>query len=202
MKRIKVFFLAGIFVLFVVLAHGCTQPASNGGEGSRYFPDDQGNTWEYINSDGTSTITTVDGVRILPGDIIVQLFKTSDYDSGGTETGTSEAYYRVTDSAVYDHGTPTYPLDPGALWLEFPLTVGKSWTVIDGPLYDYIANVMASEDLTVPAGTFSCYKVKYTWRDNGTELSSRTYWYGDGAGIVKTIIGSPEIISVLLEKDF
>ena len=103
MKKIKAGFLAGILVLFVVLAPGCTQLISNGEGWSGYFPVDQGNTWEYINSDDTSTITTVDGVRILPGDIIVNLFKTWEYDSVGTEIGTSEAYYRVTDSGVYDH---------------------------------------------------------------------------------------------------
>jgi len=198
MKRIKGFFLAGILVLFVVLAVGCTQLISNGEGGSSYFPVDQGNTWEYLNSDNTRTITEVDGFRILPGDIIVNIFKTTDYDSVDTEIGTSEEYYRVTDSGVYDHGSPTLIFDPGALWLEFPLSVGNSWTVYTLGTSDYIATIMAKEDITVPAGTFSCYKVRYVWKQGDTEiLPPTTYWYGDGVGKVKMIEGSPEVISVL-----
>ena len=200
MKRIKGFFLAGILVLFVVLAVGCTQLISNGEGGSSYFPDDQGNTWEYINSDDTSTITEVDGVRILPGDILVNIFKTTDYDSGGTEIGTSEDYYRVTDTAVYNYGASGGTFDPPLLILEFPLSVGKTWTVFENlPTSETTANVVANETVDTFAGEFDCYKVRYSVKLNDVEVSSMTHWFAEDVGKVKMISGSPEVISVLLD---
>ena len=200
MKKIKGFFLAGILVLFVVLAFGCTQLVSNGEGGSSYFPDDQGNYWEYTNSDNTSTITEVDGVRILPGDILVNIFKTWEYDSGGTEIGTSEDYYRVTDTAVYNYGGPGVSFDPPWLILEFPLSVGKTWTVFENlPTSETTANVVANETVDTFAGEFDCYKVRYSLKLNDIEASSKTHWFAEDVGKVKMISGTPEVISVLLD---
>ena len=202
MKSIKTVFLAGILAFFLVLAHGCSQKTEEGG-GKSYFPNGVGNTWTYSNDDGTSMTVTVDRTDVIFGNIAVQLFVATDLDSGGHVTDTDEEYYRVTDAGVYDHGTPTYPQETGLPWLLFPLTVGKTWTFVDGTTYDRIATVVAIENVTVPAGTFSCYKVSYTWKQDDTEISTDTSWFGDGVGVVKVVSsGSPEIVSVLESYNF
>jgi hypothetical protein len=108
-------------------------------------------------------------------------------------------YYQVTDSGVYYYGNSFSSIDQGRVILDFPLSVGKSWTVYSTGEESRTASVIGDEDVTVPAGTFSCYKVSYiSWRGTA-EVSSADIWYGDGVGIVKSITMTASTIESVLE---
>jgi len=201
MKRIKGFFLAVIFVLFTVLVYGCSQQASKRGGGRSYFPNEEGYTCLLRHEDGTGTLITAEGTVVIPGDITVQSFKSSYLDASGTLISTGEEYMKVTDAGVYHYGIPSIILDPAAVLLDFPLTVGKSWTVSSGADVT-TANVTDNENVTVSAGTFDCYKVSYITTHGTIEVATSTVWYGDGAGIVKAISSSWPFGTVLEWKSF
>ena len=187
MKRIKGFFLAVIFVLFTVLVYGCSQQASKRGGGRSYFPNEEGYTCLLRHEDGTGTLITAEGTVVIPGDITVQSFKSSYLDASGTLISTAEEYMNVTDAGVYHYGIPSLIADPPSVLLEFPLSVGKSWTVSSSGGYVTTANVIVNEEKTVLAGTFECYKVNYITMYGTIEMGSSNAWYGDNAGIVLSI---------------
>ena len=188
MKRVKALFLVGIFVLFVVLVYGCSHQASKGGGGRSYFPNEEGYSWLLRRlQDGRGTLITAEGMVVIPGDITVQLFKSSYLDASGTLISTGEEYMKITDAGVYHYGIPSSIVDPPAVLLDFPLTVGKSWTVSSSGGDVTTANVIVNEEKTVLAGTFECYKVNYITMYGTIEMGSSNTWYGDNAGIVLSI---------------
>jgi len=89
--------------------------------------------------------------------------------------------------------------------LLFPLSVGKQWTSSfdsssGSGTYEYDISVVAFEDVTVPAGTFKCYKIKFVSTYSGTSLTSYV-WYGNNGGQVK-VVGSTGYIISLQSKNF
>ncbi len=57
--------------------------------------------------------------------------------------------------------------------LKFPLKVGNQWNAGKG----YTANVSSKENASVPAGSFSCYKIDYT-----SSGWSMTFWWPSKVG--------------------
>jgi hypothetical protein len=80
--------------------------------------------------------------------------------------------------------TYAYNGSHGAPWVE-----GKTWTYITdvssttGQQYQIpgSATVVGMEDVTVPAGTFNCYKVEYT--TTGSAGPSLVEWWSDDVGM-------------------
>ncbi|MFA4844219.1 MAG: hypothetical protein WC632_04620 [Candidatus Margulisiibacteriota bacterium] len=186
--------MAGLFV------SGCSilQP-SGGGGGESYFPHAQGNTWRITGSDGSSQIMTVEGTASI-GSTTVQCFS-SLYISSSNAKSTSEAYYRIDSSGVYSHGSPSYPTSTGVKILAFPLEVGKSWESISGS-YSTTMSVTAKENVTVPAGTFDCYKIAAVTMYGTVEAGNSNIWLGNNAGIVKVTSSTSTVESVLAWKNF
>jgi len=69
---------------------------------------------------------------------------------------------------------------------KFPMSVGNEWkyTARAGPTgvleRSGSYKVMAFESVTVPAGTFDCFRVEGEWQTNGAGYNARgseTYWY-------------------------
>ncbi len=58
--------------------------------------------------------------------------------------------------------------------LKFPLGVGNQWDAGLG----YTANVSVKETISVPAGSFECYKVEYKY----TGLTMVTFWWPANVG--------------------
>lgn len=95
-------------------------------------------------------------------------------------------------------GTRTHTGDNGA-----PMWVGKTWsydeyTVQDPPLESpytntYEVEVVALEDVTVPAGTFSCYKIEYTMvvfkgdPEDPPTMDYTEWWSPEVKGVVKVV---------------
>ena len=89
---------------------------------------------------------------------------------------------------------PTYTGGHGT-----PLSVGKAWSLEEtgtltsplDPLFTrmYDVEVVAQEDVTVPAGTFTCYKIEYSERFIlGGQREWTEWWSADVCGTVKIII--------------
>ncbi len=190
-------FLTVIFAYFILLPSGCSRPADKS-----FFPCEKGYSWVYRGSDGTGSAMTVKGTEEISQELAVQLFTSCFFDAGGEAVGTSEVYYRLSDSGLYYHGTPSYSINPGLTVLKFPLKEGQSWTVSTHGRYSSVARVARAEKITVPAGTFDCYLVSYVNKRGTIETHSTNIWFGKGAGIVKTAFSSSTIESELVDKNF
>jgi len=79
------------------------------------------------------------------------------------------------------------PAEP-ILFVDAPLYAGKTWEqTVDYPGYGerhYSFECEAEEELTVPYGTFWCYRVRRI-RTIGEDVEEGIYWYCDGIGKVK-----------------
>ena len=190
-----------MIVLFCVLVSGCSllQQTSSGG-GESYFPHAQGNTWRQSSTDGSSQIMTAEGSTSI-GSTTVQLFR-STYISSSGSVSTSDAYYRIDSTGVYSHGSSSYPSSIGIPIFSFPLEVGKMWDVMVSGPYSTKCTVLAKENVTVPAGTFDCYKIEGLSMYGTIEVYRSYIWLGNNAGIVKGTSNTSTIESVLQWKNF
>ena len=82
---------------------------------------------------------------------------------------------------------------PPVKFLEWKVKVGEVYETEPSQLNPATGNttkwrskVEAIEDVTVPAGTFSCVKVRLIVRDSklGTKFADVEMWYGKGVGLV------------------
>lgn len=197
-----------VLVFVVVLGIlGCAQQGTEVAsvQAQSYFPHEDGYSWRYVDDSGTSYIITIEGTATIGSDTF-QVIKFSDISSGslglssffGLASSTTMSYWRVDDTGVYIY--PSTDLTESYYFFSFPLEINKSWTVYENGDYSQTANVVATENITVPAGTFNCYKINYVDRYGTEEAHAVSYWLGEGAGIVKT--ASSTSISELAEKNF
>lgn len=113
-------------------------------------------------------------------------------------------YYRIDSSGVYFHGSSGFFTTESLAVLCFPLEVGKSWLVHNSGV---TGSILARENITVPAGTFDCYKLALvsTYIINGVTRESVNYaWLSNNVGIVKSASGpgNSTYESVLEWKNF
>jgi hypothetical protein len=96
---------------------------------------------------------------------------------------------------------------PTKRYLKNPLSVGASWEWkgkgMMGVEIDESNRVTASELVEVPAGRFQAMKVETTVIQGGTPVT-KTYWYANWVGLVKSTIESPSFKSTgeLLDYSF
>jgi thermitase len=80
---------------------------------------------------------------------------------------------------------------PPRLLLKYPLTCGDSWTWFTQPQKAY-REIPDVEDIQVPAGSFTTYKVEIVYPGSAGEGLRFFEWYGEG-GLVKREIEVEEI---------
>ena len=83
--------------------------------------------------------------------------------------------------------TQSNQLDPPMLMLDFPLSVGHKWTwngYAGANRGTVSGEVISMERTTVPAGTFSAYKIRYLIRTGNSEATS-VRWFAEGVGLVR-----------------
>ncbi len=189
---------------FIVFIAGC-----GGGGAEKYYSLAEGNKWEYEtilysktmlgdsliskSYDTTTSSTEVVGKTTMEDGTEVWELKTQ------TDTITASSYvYEGEDTlkwfATKQDTVPNY-------WEPVDLSVGTKWTVtrsfnLDDTTvitYDIIYEVESEEDVSVPAGDFSCLKVKgtasyeYEYMGNTTTGTIEEYqWKAKGVGVVKT----------------
>lgn len=91
------------------------------------------------------------------------------------------------------------------IWFIFPaaeficptttMNINDSWRSLDDPGAT-TSTVVAFESVTVPAGTFPCYRVEVV-RDSDPSTVIQNVWYSDGVGLVKQVDTFPYWESVL-----
>lgn len=137
----------------------------------RIFPLKVGNQWYYKNSViGSTFYLKINSLR----------------KSGGTE------FYKVDDgsrdnSELFYQCTILYKIAHGAqvLVLKDDMKIGDTWNWIDWDNQVVNASVLQYTSVSVPAGTFNAWRIKFS----GGESSE--YWISPGVGFVKIIGDHP-----------
>jgi len=160
-----------------------------------YFPLRVGDTWTYRNSEAGGYTWKV---------------LSEEPHEGGTTRYIVEFLSAVKINNVFskENGwvlfhAESYPeheglqatYDPPRQYLPNPLTVGQKWEWSGKDLTQVerheTRRVVGVETVTGPAGKFRAMKVVTETR-NGSALMTRTSWYADGVGLVKTTtVGGP-----------
>lgn len=71
--------------------------------------------------------------------------------------------------------------------LVLPLEINKEWEAFPG----IRTQVMSKDTVSVPAGKFPCYKLKWEWKD--IEAEPTFTWIAPGVGIVKQQQGEDRV---------
>lgn len=156
-----------------------------------YFPLRVGDSWKYrsLYEDSEYTIKVSSAERQPDGTMLYLLER-----SGGAKI---DDWYSKTNGWVLMHGEK-YPeqegievkYQPAIQYLKNPLVVGAKWrwtgkSVTQTNITES-DEVVGTETIAVPAGRFQTMKVVSQVAD-GTVLKTRTSWYANGVGLVKTL---------------
>ena len=188
MKKLLILTIAVVFCLIM----GCKKSGSED-----YFPMSVGSQWEYsgymlygttnppTDTMQTMTSTTVaqaktnltSGEEVTPFQTTTIRHRTFPIVTTDTSVGTG--YVRESGDVIlsYDSLSSTVP----DTLLTLPLEANKTWH--NGP--NSTALVVGQEDVTVAAGTYNAWKIKYT-TVSGTDTMEMFQWFAKGIGLVKT----------------
>jgi hypothetical protein len=182
------------------------------------FPTADGDSWEYVNSDGNLYTSKIAGIKNISGSVVRILESNSDIpvDYTGASYGFPVRNYMFTkDLDQYkeyafelwvDFLNDTYfqRYLPERIAWSFPLYKGKKWTVTKlytEPAFIYTRKVVsAKESITVPAGNFT--QVFVVEESVSTDIQPdlgvvSTYWLAKGIGIIKYQYLDPSTISTI-----
>lgn len=202
MKKIHFFFL----IILIIVGCKPLNPFEEMG-GPEYFPSEEGMWWKYsvytnISGYGYENYETL--IRSV-GEGTIKLFSFGDeivtkpfygiyLDSLGDTVYSSLAYVYISNLGVYIVDDVFWPTPI----LYFPLYEGLKWeeTVKQVKLYYLKGECKGKENITLPAGKFSAYKIvlsyyEYVQFEEPTNLLfTRTDWYVENIGRVKRLYES------------
>lgn len=156
-----------------------------------YFPLRVGDSWKYrsLYEDSEYTVKVASAERGADGTTLYLLERASGLKL--------DDWYSKTNGWVLMHGEK-YPeqegievkYQPAIQYLKNPLVVGAKWrwtgrSVTQTNITES-DEVVGTETIAVPAGRFQTMKVVSQVAD-GTTLKTRTSWYSNGVGLVKTL---------------
>jgi len=174
----------GLMMVVVMVGCGAGAPDLPTTGGVEFFPHTDGYSWTYnIEVDilsspeaiGTMEVTfngttEVSGITVQKRETFLTTYNSLTY--------TTTHCVKVTDSYVKGYGEIGDTTTEACTTLSFPLSVGKTWTAYTFENV-FTAEVIAAENVTVPAGTFATFKIDYPAQ--GTAY----YWYAENIGLVK-----------------
>lgn len=194
MRTAGAFAVIGLATLAIVAAAAEKKPKETKAAGD-YFPLRVGDSWTYRNSEeGGFTFKVVSEepqaggasrftVELLSGVKIISVFSKTE----GRVLLHAEQYP--------EHEGMEAKYEPPKPYLVNPLTVGQKWqwTGLDPARVEVreSSRVVGTESVTVPAGTFRAMKV--VTEISGAAEKTRTSWYADGVGLVKSITEAGKI---------
>src|SRR3989339_902018 len=203
-------FLVVLVFVVAIGVFGCAQQGTEVAnvQAQSYFPHEDGYSWEYHSSwifDGTREAYSdtktryFDGTTTLANGLVVQNFMVSGeaITLPATAADTLKAFailegslcYYISETGVYTYGSVKNPTTEAELIIPLPLKVGDFWA---GSYAIY--EVICTEEVTVPAGTFSAIKIGMTFLD--TNEPNAFDWYAPGVGLVKSYILIPVISEI------
>jgi hypothetical protein len=172
------------------------------GYAASYYPDELGNTWFFRSTDGIDErIITIRGPETINGEVVKIIAEQTNNNVNQLFIKTELDGVKLFRSVVSldPLGDITFDYSPPQTFLPIPIELGSQWTVqseTEIPLAGRIrttnrAEVVAIEDVTVPAGTFrKCLKIEQNIILSLTiadlELSN-AMWLAPNIGIVKSI---------------
>lgn len=183
MRRHHVLLLLAGAVLLILPAAGVQ------GQPYNFRPLDPGLGWEYLSQTAETWRTSVQGEQEVLGVTTTALLHIVSVP----ETQYVRNYWTVdVDGNVFLHGAENLSAgfvasyDPPILWLDVPLSVGKTWSTnyqiyysLDGTNPgDPGMTIMLVEDeadVTVPLGTYHCFGVSHEEFKAATDKEGRTY---------------------------
>ena len=155
--------------------------------GVEYFPNTNGYSWNYRH---TSTDTTHESVPTLTSNGFttiygntVQIWRSELSTPTLGTSSTYETYLKVTTGEVSMYGTSASPTSEPTVLLSFPLQIGSRWNLLSG--YTSEAIVTSFETISVPFGTFECFRVDLNVYGISPISSS---WYARNVGMVKSVV--------------
>ncbi len=169
-----------------------------------YYPMATGTTWNYVGS-VTSTATDADPDTISTsagGSEVTGKAELASGEEVARFVNTDTTYLRMPDTTwvLVDTGyvrqDGDYVLSYESLddteadtVLALPMELNKTWQVRASGDTSITGTIVAQEDVTVPAGTYTnCWKVEIA-TTIGTDASDKMhYWYADGIGRVKWLM--------------
>ena len=184
-------------IVLGILLLAANAPAQKPKPGADYFPLRAGDSWTYRNTGDDSRYTIkvlseepqADGtilyqVELRAGVIVLKFFSKP------------KGWVLLHADRYPEHEGLEAKYEPPKQYLPNPLKTGLKWNWAGR---DYTSTevteaseVTGSETVTVPAGKFRAMKVvsKIT---GGAAVMTKTYWYADGVGLVKTTTEAGEI---------
>lgn len=151
-----------------------------------YFPLRAGMTWVYEFKgaqvfDYTVAVARVEGNRALMRTIMPQVLTMEWYQKD--EQGLDLTGLEDPDGTRFDY-------KPSRPYLRQPLKPGTTWTWTGklgprGPMTDS-NKILATAQVKVPAGTYTCLVVETKTTESGGELKQTSY-YAAGVGLVKYV---------------
>jgi hypothetical protein len=162
-----------------------------------YYPLEMGTRWSYTltTPNGKKDLTAEDERTEKLGNDTCTVVITKDSD--GTQIGAEDIVERP--DGVYRAGYGGTQVNPPFLILKLPAEKGLSWknssTALGAQITASFTIDDASEDVTVPAGSFKCIVTSTDdLSGNGQRIGSLKTYYAKGVGIVKqvsTLNGTP-----------
>jgi len=163
---------------------------------AEYFPNTNGNNWTYKATlyDSAWTTPTLEGTaevvfngtRVLPDGIKIAqvLINTSNIPP---MLSTMETYLIATNSEVKEYGDSAFSptSEASQVDLVFPSVAGDKW--IFSPSSGITSEALSQESVTVPAGTYDCFKVTFIQPASFGSSNIDSRWYAKNVGIVKQI---------------
>ena len=174
-------------VFFTVCAAAvCLLAAQAWSQAHRYMRLEPGNfkVYDVVEGDGTSMevepVTEIDGWTHLHHQI-----------TGGPGYAWTMRFSLDAEGNVWHFGMVEQDQQPAEpiLWVDAPLYAGKAWEqTVDYPGYgDYHYSHVceALEEVTVPYGTFLCFRVRQIRTTSDKDVREIVFWYCDGIGRVR-----------------
>jgi|LSQX01.3.fsa_nt_gb hypothetical protein len=205
--------LLALFCLLTIslIATGCGGGGGDSPESRSYLPLEVGNRWDYR-------------MTLAPDVVPAQAAQNQIFDYHETVIGTAnlqgEEYYiiqsvreatqeypqlvyqqarRETEEAIWARvGDPAYDLPV----LMLPPTAGETWQDPEAPEFT-IATAAVGDQVTVPAGTYSCVRVEQSW-ERPIEGSDPVrmlvkQWFARGVGVVKDETYEDDVKTSMIE---
>jgi len=154
-----------------------------------YFPLRVGDTWTYRNSEAGGYTWKVLSEEPHEGGTIRYIVEFLSAVKINNVFSKENGWVLFHAESYPEHEGLQATYDPPRQYLPNPLTVGQKWewsgkdpTQVER---HETSRVVGVETVTVPAGKFRAMKV-VTEIANGKALMTRTSWYADGVGLVKT----------------
>jgi hypothetical protein len=195
-------------------ATGCGGGGGGNGDGpssTSYLPMQVGNSWQYVMTlapdivptqeqpnqvfDYHETITGTEGLD----EAEYFIFRSVREQTGQHPERPWQQNRRETDEAIYAVvGDPAYDLPV----LTLPPSLGDTWT---DPVFPEVTFEITAvnEQVTVPAGTFTCVRVEQTYErpvEDGDPVTEMTLtWFARGVGQVKQQALDDGVLTAMLE---